>query len=142
MIGEIEEEHEVMQAWLALKKCSERGRGFAGSGLLRREMGGICKGFGGCKGGFQGCEATAEEYNNATKALQDAYKALTAKPESGGGSSPRRQKIQNTEKRNKSRGNEGKQRNKSKGENKSSKCRLAERAFLLTGISPKRMRLP
>ena len=54
LIGEIEEEHEVMQAWLALKKCSERGRGFAGSRLLRREMGGICKGFGGCKGGFQG----------------------------------------------------------------------------------------
>ena len=61
-------------------------------------------------------EATAEEYNNATKALQDAYKALTAAGERRR-FFLRRQKIQNTEKRNKSRGNEGKQRNKSKGEN-------------------------
>lgn len=44
-------------------------------------------------------EATAEEYNNATKALQDAYKALTAKPESGGGSSSggRKSKTQKNE---------------------------------------------
>ena len=45
---------ETNKQWSFKELIGERGRGFAGSGLLRREMGGICKGFGGCKGGFQG----------------------------------------------------------------------------------------
>ena len=94
LIGEIEEEHEVMQAWLALKNAealqeadysAEKWAAFAKVLADAKKVSEVA--------------ATAEEYNNATKALRDAYKALTAKPESGGGSSSggRKSKTQKNE---------------------------------------------
>ena len=86
LIGEIEEEHEVMQAWLALKNAVKEAEALQEADYSAEKWAAFAKVLADAKE-VSKVEATAEEYNNATKALQDAYKALTAKPESGGGSS-------------------------------------------------------
>ena len=98
LIGEIEEEHEVMQAWLALKNAVKEAEALQEADYSAEKWAAFAKVLADAKE-VSKVEATAEEYNNATKALQDAYKALTAKPESGGGSSSggRKSKTQKNE---------------------------------------------
>lgn len=98
LIGEIEEEHEVMQAWLALKNAVKEAEALQEADYSAEKWAAFAKVLAAAKEVSE-VEATAEEYNNATKALQDAYKALTAKPESGGGSSSggRKSKTQKNE---------------------------------------------
>lgn len=98
LIGEIEEEHEVMQAWLALKNAVKEAEALQEADYSAEKWAAFAKVLADAKK-VSKVEATAEEYNNATKALQDAYKALTAKPESGGGSSSggRKSKTQKNE---------------------------------------------
>lgn len=98
LIGEIEEEHEVMQAWLALKNAVKEAEALQEADYSAEKWAAFAKVLADAKKVSE-VEATAEEYNNATKALQDAYKALTAKPESGGGSSSggRKSKTQKNE---------------------------------------------
>ncbi len=98
LIGEIEEEHEVMQAWLALKNAVKEAEALQEADYSAEKWAAFAKVLADAKK-VSGVAATAEEYNNATKALQDAYKALTAKPESGGGSSSggRKSKTQKNE---------------------------------------------
>lgn len=98
LIGEIEEEHEVMQAWLALKNAVKEAEALQEADYSAEKWAAFAKILADAKE-VSKVEATAEEYNNATKALQDAYKALTAKPESGGGSSSggRKSKTQKNE---------------------------------------------
>ena len=86
LIGEIEEEHEVMQAWLALKNAVKEAEALQEADYSAEKWAAFAKVLADAKKVSE-VAATAEEYNNATKALRDAYKALTAKPESGGGSS-------------------------------------------------------
>ena len=98
LIGEIEEEHEVMQAWLALKNAVKEAEALQEADYSAEKWAAFAKVLADAKKVSE-VEATAEEYNNATKALRDAYKALTAKPESGGGSSSggRKSKTQKNE---------------------------------------------
>lgn len=98
LISEIEEEHEVMQAWLALKNAVKEAEALQEADYSAEKWAAFAKVLADAKE-VSKVEATAEEYNNATKALQDAYKALTAKPESGGGSSSggRKSKTQKNE---------------------------------------------
>ena len=98
LIGEIEEEHEVMQAWLALKNEVKEAEALQEADYSAEKWAAFAKVLADAKKVSE-VEATAEEYNNATKALRDAYKALTAKPESGGGSSSggRKSKTQKNE---------------------------------------------
>lgn len=98
LIGEIEEEHEVMQAWLALKNAVKEAEALQEADYSAEKWAAFAKVLADAKE-VSKVEATTEEYNNATKALQDAYKALTAKPESGGGSSSggRKSKTQKNE---------------------------------------------
>lgn len=98
LIGEIEKEHEVMQAWLALKNAVKEAEALQEADYSAEKWAAFAKVLAAAKEVSE-VEATAEEYNNATKALQDAYKALTAKPESGGGSSSggRKSKTQKNE---------------------------------------------
>lgn len=98
LIGAIEEEHEVMQAWLALKNAVKEAEALQEADYSAEKWAAFAKVLADAKK-VSKVEATAEEYNNATKALQDAYKALTAKPESGGGSSSggRKSKTQKNE---------------------------------------------
>lgn len=98
LIGAIEEEHEVMQAWLALKNAVKEAEALQEADYSAEKWAAFAKVLADAKKVSE-VEATAEEYNNATKALQDAYKALTAKPESGGGSSSggRKSKTQKNE---------------------------------------------
>lgn len=98
LIGEIEEEHEVMQAWLALKNAVKEAEALQEADYSAEKWAAFAKVLADAKEVAK-VEATAEEYNNATKALQDAYKALTAKPENGGGSSSggRKSKTQKNE---------------------------------------------
>ena len=98
LIGEIEEEHEVMQAWLALKNAVKEAEALQEADYSAEKWAAFAKVLADAKEVAK-VEATAEEYNNATKALRDAYKALTAKPESGGGSSSggRKSKTQKNE---------------------------------------------
>ncbi|WP_418703765.1 DUF3783 domain-containing protein [Anaerotignum faecicola] len=98
LIGEIEKEHEVMQAWLALKNAVKEAETLQEADYSAEKWAAFAKVLAAAKEVSE-VEATAEEYNNATKALQDAYKALTAKPESGGGSSSggRKSKTQKNE---------------------------------------------
>lgn len=98
LIGEIEEEHEVMQAWLALKNAVKEAEALQEADYSAEKWAAFAEVLADAKE-VSKVEATAEEYNNATKALQDAYKALTAKPESGGGSSSggRKSKTQKNE---------------------------------------------
>lgn len=98
LIGEIEEEHEVMQAWLALKNAVKEAEALQEADYSAEKWAAFAKVLADAKE-VSKVEATAEEYNNATKALRDAYKALTAKPESGGGSSSggRKSKTQKNE---------------------------------------------
>lgn len=98
LIGEIEEEHEVMQAWLALKNAVKEAEALQEADYSAEKWAAFAKVLADAKK-VSGVAATAEEYNNATKALRDAYKALTAKPESGGGSSSggRKSKTQKNE---------------------------------------------
>lgn len=98
LIGEIEEEHEVMQAWLALKNAVKEAEALQEADYSAEKWAAFAKVLADAKKVSE-VAATAEEYNNATKALQDAYKALTAKPESGGGSSSggRKSKTQKNE---------------------------------------------
>ena len=98
LIGEIEEEHEVMQAWLALKNAVKEAEALQEADYSAEKWAAFAKVLADAKKVSE-VAATAEEYNNATKALRDAYKALTAKPESGGGSSSggRKSKTQKNE---------------------------------------------
>lgn len=98
LISEIEEEHEVMQAWLALKNAVKEAEALQEADYSAEKWAAFAKVLADAKE-VSKVEATAEEYNNATKALRDAYKALTAKPESGGGSSSggRKSKTQKNE---------------------------------------------
>ena len=98
LISEIEEEHEVMQAWLALKNAVKEAEALQEADYSAEKWAAFAKVLADAKKVSE-VEATAEEYNNATKALRDAYKALTAKPESGGGSSSggRKSKTQKNE---------------------------------------------
>lgn len=98
LIGEIEKEHEVMQAWLALKNAVKEAEALQEADYSAEKWAAFAKVLADAKKVSE-VEATAEEYNNATKALRDAYKALTAKPESGGGSSSggRKSKTQKNE---------------------------------------------
>ena len=98
LMGEIEEEHEVMQAWLALKNAVKEAEALQEADYSAEKWAAFAKVLADAKKVSE-VEATAEEYNNATKALRDAYKALTAKPESGGGSSSggRKSKTQKNE---------------------------------------------
>lgn len=98
LIGAIEEEHEVMQAWLALKNAVKEAEALQEADYSAEKWAAFAKVLADAKKVSE-VEATAEEYNNATKALRDAYKALTAKPESGGGSSSggRKSKTQKNE---------------------------------------------
>lgn len=115
LIGEIEEEHEVMQAWLALKNAVKEAEALQEADYSAEKWAAFAKVLADAKE-VSKVEATAEEYNNATKALQDAYKALTAKPESGGGSSSggRKSKTQ----KNKTKVEETKENNETKAKEK------------------------
>lgn len=76
LIGEIEEEHEVMQAWIALSNAIKEAEKLKEAEYDAEDWAAFTKALQYAKNVSQ-VENTAKDYNDATEKLKDAYRTLT-----------------------------------------------------------------